>query len=111
MLAMCSIDRALERTDNGWGQNFTLLLNAYHLIGAYFLTTESDKHMPLLTRLYCIHCLCCSVVLVMCYSSGCCINEQETEQYKFNMEYSISGTQNSRENSIMFNGQETEQQV
>ena len=33
------------------------LLSAHHLIGAYFLTTESDKHMRLLSRHYgiCVH--------------------------------------------------------
>ena len=34
------------------GPNFHSLLRAHHLIGAYFLTTESDKHMRLLTKLY-----------------------------------------------------------
>ena len=50
LLAMCSINQAFERIDNGGGQIFTLL-NAHHLIGAYFLATES-KCMRLLTRLY-----------------------------------------------------------
>ena len=31
---------------------FNSLLSAHHLIGAYFLTTKSDKYMRLLTRLY-----------------------------------------------------------
>ena len=34
------------------GPKFHSLLSAHHLIGAYFLTTESDKRMRLLTRLY-----------------------------------------------------------
>ena len=34
------------------GPNFHSLLSAHHLIGAYFLTTESDKCMRLITRLY-----------------------------------------------------------
>ena len=34
------------------GPKLHSLLSAHHLIGAYFLTTESDKRMRLLTRLY-----------------------------------------------------------
>ena len=34
------------------GPKFHSLLSAHHLIGAYFRTTESNKHMRLLTRLY-----------------------------------------------------------
>ena len=34
------------------GAKLHSLLSAHHLIGAYFLTTESDKRMRLLTRLY-----------------------------------------------------------
>ena len=36
----------------GRAKTFHSLLSAHHLIGAYFLTTESDKRMRLLTRLY-----------------------------------------------------------
>ena len=40
---------------NQWvGSTLPFLLNAHHLIGAYFLTTEGDKRMRLLTRLYSI---------------------------------------------------------
>ena len=35
------------------GPKLHTLLRAHRLIGACFLTTESDKHMRLLTRLYC----------------------------------------------------------
>ena len=54
LAAMCSIgDRALERTYWLWvGPKFYSLLSVCHLIGTYFLTTESDKRMRLLTRLY-----------------------------------------------------------
>ena len=34
------------------GPKFHSLLSAHHLIGAYFLTTESNKHDTYLTRLY-----------------------------------------------------------
>ena len=34
------------------GSTLPFLLSAYHLIGAYFLTTEGDKRMRLLTRVY-----------------------------------------------------------
>ena len=38
---------------NRWvGSTLPFLLSAHHLIGAYFLTTEGDKRMRLLTRLY-----------------------------------------------------------
>ena len=40
--------QALQRTDSGQEQNFTLV-SAHHLMGAYFLITESDKCMHLLT--------------------------------------------------------------
>ena len=36
------------------GPKFHSLLSTHPLIGAYFLTTESNKRMRLLTRLYCI---------------------------------------------------------
>ena len=54
LLVMCSIDRVLECTDNGLGQYFNLW-SAHYLIGAYFLNTENDKHMRLLTTLYSIY--------------------------------------------------------
>ena len=48
LLAMCSIDRALEHTSWLWaGPKFHSLLSAHHLIGPYFLTTESDKRICL----------------------------------------------------------------
>ena len=34
------------------GPKFHSLLSAHHLIGPHFLTTDNDKHMHLLTRLY-----------------------------------------------------------
>ena len=44
---MCELDF------NRWvGSTLPFLLSTHHLIGAYFLTTESDKRMCLLTRLY-----------------------------------------------------------
>ena len=49
LLAMCS------KTQTYWQwarPKFHSLLSAHHLIGVYFLTTESDKHICLLTRLY-----------------------------------------------------------
>ena len=56
LLAMCSIDWARARTYWQWaGPKIFTLLSAHHLIGTYFLTTESDKHMHLLTGLYGIH--------------------------------------------------------
>ena len=39
--------------------NFHSLLSAHYLIGAYFLTAESDKRMCLLTRLYTIRYAVC----------------------------------------------------
>ena len=46
---MCSINWTYWQ----WaGPKFHALLNAHHLISAYFITTESDKCMCLLTRLY-----------------------------------------------------------
>ena len=65
-----SMTYELERLKNRWVYNllamylsartywqwagpiFHSLLSAHHLTGAYFLTTESDRHMHLLTRLY-----------------------------------------------------------
>ena len=47
--------RALECMDDGCGQNFTLSIkytSSTRCIAIYFLTTESDKHMCLLTVLY-----------------------------------------------------------
>ena len=46
--------QAFKRADSGQGQNFTPYLSAHHLIGTYFLTTESDnyKRMCVLTSLY-----------------------------------------------------------
>ena len=38
------------------GPIFHSLLSAHHLIGTYLLTTESDKCMHLLTRLYDVMC-------------------------------------------------------
>ena len=46
----------------GWqwaGPKFHSLLSAHRLIGVCFLTTESDKHMRLLTRLYGNHLRTC----------------------------------------------------
>ena len=44
---------ALSSDGREWaGQKLHSLLSAHHLIGAYFLTSESDKRMHLLTRLY-----------------------------------------------------------
>ena len=43
---------ALEHADSGQGQNFTPIKLTSSNIGAYFLATESDKCMHLLTRLY-----------------------------------------------------------
>ena len=37
------------------GSKFHPLLSARHLIGAHFLTTENDKRIRLLTRLYGMH--------------------------------------------------------
>ena len=45
-----------------WSKLYSLL-SAHHLIGAYFLTTEGDKRMRLLTRLYGICCTLDSDVL------------------------------------------------
>ena len=47
---------ACELDFNRWvGLALPFLLSAHHLIGAYFLTTEGDKRMRLLSRLYGIY--------------------------------------------------------
>ena len=47
------LNRVCELDSNWWvGSKIHSLLSAHHLIGAHFLTTESDKCMRLLTRLY-----------------------------------------------------------
>ena len=51
------------------GPIFHSLLSAHHLIGAYFLTTESDKRMRLLTRFYGI--LKCTDVTISRDGSKC----------------------------------------
>ena len=44
------------RLRNRWAESkLRSLLSAHHLIGAYFFTSEDDKRMRLLTRLYGIH--------------------------------------------------------
>ena len=45
-------ERERERERQWAGPKFHSLLSAHHLISAYFITTESDKCMCLLTRLY-----------------------------------------------------------
>ena len=47
---------ACELDFNRWvGSTLPFLLSAHHPIGAYFLTTEGDKRMRLITRLYGSH--------------------------------------------------------